>query len=1389
MEKIYLQPCDWIEHDVAYKYVVDVFGRTHNGDVARLRVTGFQPYMYLKAHDGETQRMIESSITQANDNTPIRDLRITSELKLDAMRGFSGLEPTRVWKITCKSLFAFKALKRVLLPDLSGVLKPWHNPSKKARPFTVGTRTAQPEDVYEADLPPLLRMFHTQDITPASPIVFPENVITIEDGARVDVSYQCEYADVNSYPTINIPLMVASYDLEVYSSTGQFPVSTIAGDEISQIGISFRWSDAMLETVERYVFVNGKCDPSQDPSVKFVQCRSETDLLLKFEECMASENPDIVCGYNTFGFDDGYVADRAKRCGVRMEFGRIDVRQYGDKPDHVKTERKTFELASGKFAVRYIQMPGRLSIDLFLSMRREHNLDSYKLDNIANKFLRDKVTSVVQITGEKTQPYEIHTKSTRGLFAGNLVRFDVVTNTYNPYRDGQKFVVKEVHPKKFIIEMPSNTYLFDSDLSADEIGKLEWSFAKDDVDHHEIFKAHVGTPADRAHIAKYCIQDCDLVLTLMAKLDTLVNARGMSDVCRVPIQYTFLRGQGIKIYSAVVYNASKRNQLIMTQESVDGDSSYEGAIVLPPKIGMYLDQPIPVLDFNSLYPSNMIAYNLSPDTLAYVKNYDMAGKLLNPDVVKNFEGYRIDEVGYDLKDDDGTTIGRQMCGYAQPTDDPRTIGLLPITLDILLKKRKETRKLMEKTEDDAQKSVLNGLQLAYKVVANSIYGQCGSKTSPIRRLEVAASTTAVGRQKIYDAKAIVVSHFGAEVIYGDSVASYTPLMLRVNGLQTIMSPEELGCLGEWRQCTDSEKDYCELSGVESWTENGWVKVDRIIRHTLAQHKKMVRVLTHTGLVDVTDDHSLLRPDGTEASSKDLSVGDELLHAEYPTQDETLLVGDADKARIAGFFVGDGSCGSYNCPSGDKSSWALNNANLDLLTKYKELCESAYPDITWMIHPTLASSGVYKLVPKSAQLKKFIDEYRAMYYVGQRKNIPDWILNGSPQIQQSFWDGFYDADGDKDMNGYVRIDQKHQTTCAQLAFLGARLGYKISLNTRADKPDITRLTFTKNYQRKNPNAIKTLHDISYQGYVYDLTTSNHHFQAGVGQLVVHNTDSIFIKFPTTDLQESIDMARKAADIITSTGRKAHRIEYEKTFYPFILFCRKRYVGMMYEDDVAKKPKRKEMGIAIKRRDNAPIVKDVFGGALDILMEHRDIRKAQRFVQDMLVKVMKNEMPLEKYIVTKQLRDDYKNPDQIAHAVLAERMKTRDKGSAPQVGDRLAYVYVAERKDQKKQGDKIEHVDYVRQHKLKPDVEFYITNQLQNPIAQMFALALEQLEGYRERVSYKAMLSSFIDDGMDEEEATLLVLKRKEKELDSLMFTGAQYLKKHKRGPMDTFLRKN
>lgn len=1020
---VFFQPCDWIESDDKGRYIVDAYGRNEEGEIGRVRITGFCPYFYIQHKEGDTPSTLKSKFEKAyNDSSDKKlsftDLRFLEETKLDAMNGFSGLAPIKVWKVIAPAIWLFKSV------------------SKAAK--------GMDRMAYETNLPPLLRLFHILDISPASPFKFEGERSDPGEDMNVDVCYTINFQGIIPDSKITIPLLVASYDLEVYSESGMFPMASNSSDEIIQIGVSLRWSDSMLQSEDRFVLVIGDTTPSEDPTVKYICCKTEKELLLRFERLIREENPDILCGYNTFGFDDGYIAERAEFNRISLSFGRIVAKQWGrGKDDYVKTEKKTFELASGKFAVRYIEMPGRMTVDVLLSIRREQNLDSYKLDNVASTFLRDKVKSFKNVPGG----CEIVTNSTRGLFIGNLVRFDIMTNTTNPYRDGELFKVLEVTPKSFKIET-------ESEVLTDASGNVEWSFAKDDVGPKDIFASHHGTPDQRALIAKYCIQDCDLVLTVMAKLDTLVNARGMADVCRVPIQYIFLRGQGIKIYSAVVYNASKRNQIIVTQEGFEGDTSYEGAIVLPPKIGMYLDQPISVLDFNSLYPSNMIAFNLSPDTLVYVKEFNTSGKKIRQEGTDGEEfkknGYKIDEISYDVHNDEGESTGRITCGFAQPTDDKRTIGLLPLTLDILLKKRKETRKIMEKTEDESQKAVLNGLQLAYKVVANSVYGQAGSKTSAIRKIEVAACTTAAGRDRIQFAKSVVEKEFGAEVIYGD------------------------------------------------------------------------------------------------------------------------------------------------------------------------------------------------------------------------------------------------------------------------------------------------------------------------------------------------TDSIFIKFPTKDLAESIELGKKAAQSITSQCRAAHKIEYEKTLFPFILFCRKRYVGMKYEDDVHK-CKRMTMGVALKRRDNAPIVKDVFGGALDILMEHRDIKKAQEFVKNILVNILQNKIPLEKYVITKQLRDDYKNPGQIAHRVLADRMEERDAGNKPQVGDRLAYVYIKEKRDAKKQGERIEQIDYVREKKLTPDTEFYITNQVQNPVAQLFALAIEQLDGYKPKHNYKQWMDEYMET-MTEEEATLKVLDYKEKELDDILFMGAQYLKRHKRGPMDMFVRR-
>ena len=145
----------------------------------------------------------------------------------------------------------------------------------------IGTRTIRAEDIYEANLHPLLRLFHERDIQPASALEFDADEMEYDDD-NLDVVYQIDYRFVTPFSNINIPLYVCAYDLEVYSESGQFPVSTNPSDQIIQIGVSFRWSDKLLESVARYVFVAGTCTPSADPNVVFIACKNEKDLLKKF---------------------------------------------------------------------------------------------------------------------------------------------------------------------------------------------------------------------------------------------------------------------------------------------------------------------------------------------------------------------------------------------------------------------------------------------------------------------------------------------------------------------------------------------------------------------------------------------------------------------------------------------------------------------------------------------------------------------------------------------------------------------------------------------------------------------------------------------------------------------------------------------------------------------------------------------------------------------------------------------------------------------------------------------------------------------------------------------------------------------------------------------------
>ena len=242
---------------------------------------------------------------------------------------------------------------------------------------------------------------------------------------------------------------------------------------------------------------------------------------------------------------------------------------------------------------------------------------------------------------------------------------------------------------------------------------------------------------------------------------------------------------------------------------------------------------------------------------------------------------------------------------------------------------------------------------------------------------------------------------------------------------------------------------------------------------------------------------------------------------------------------------------------------------------------------------------------------------------------------------------------------------------------------------------------------------------------------------------HNTDSVFFTFnlkePRTNenirgkraLEITIEIAQDAAELCTQFLKPPMELSYEKTLMPFILLSKKRYVGMLYETD-PNKGKLKYMGLSLKRRDSCDYLKDVYGGILNILMKSEGtIEQSIQFLDKSLKDLIQGKVPMDKLMITRALSGHYKNPQQIAHAVLADRIGKRDPGNKPKPGDRMKFVHIVNKTATKLQGDKIETPDYIIQNNIPIDYSFYITNQLMKPLQQLFGLAVEEICQFKNR----------------------------------------------------------
>jgi DNA polymerase elongation subunit (family B) len=352
----------------------------------------------------------------------------------------------------------------------------------------------------------------------------------------------------------------------------------IEGDPIIQIGTVFhRYGEK--EPYLRHILVIGPeenmkkediCDSMEDINITVQQCFTEKELLLEWSKIIKKEDPEFITGYNIFGFDFRYIQDRVSElfihnkkchykwgCNHKCEFnqfynmGKINSTKYeAGFHSNKKCSSKYQKLASsalGENDLNYIMMDGRILFDIQKEVQKGHNLESYKLDNVASHFMRGKIKEINDLI--------IITDNIGHLKDGDYISFRLHSNIGEElYNNGKKIKIIKIEGKK--IKLSDRLEI---DLSK---YKVEWCLNKDDISPQDIFDKHKqikGGSKARAEVAKYCIQDCELCINLLLLLDIIPNNLAMANVSYVPASYIFLRGQGVKVTSVVSRMCSLRN--------------------------------------------------------------------------------------------------------------------------------------------------------------------------------------------------------------------------------------------------------------------------------------------------------------------------------------------------------------------------------------------------------------------------------------------------------------------------------------------------------------------------------------------------------------------------------------------------------------------------------------------------------------------------------------------------------------------------------------------------------------------------------------------------------------------------------------------------------------
>lgn len=1115
--------------------------------------------------------------------------------------------------------------------------------------------------VHEQTIDPVLRFASYKKLNLAGFVLF--SGTEVEDKQyKTDLEYTASFEDVKEgISEAELSPKVLCFDIECTCSNidSRIPDPSDPLNEVFMIAVTtqkriIRSGFEDILEIHKYLLTIGETE--EIPEITSLFCEDEKDLILSFGRLVEGEDPDVLTGYNILKFDWLYLFERAKINGVGDEFLKFLNRER-DKPAPI-VERIW---DSSAYGIQKFVYPDdmRLQIDVFTDVSKNYRLSKNSLDYAAEFFLgkhKDDLTPKQLFYG-----YGVATRIRKA--GENIGKKDDFFGKINP-----KFI-------SFYERFEG------SDEEKKKIGR-------------EILTL----------IGKYCLIDVELTLELYEKLNIWKNTEAMSGVSKIPISWINVRGQQIRIFGLILRICEERKLIIPTMEKKESGEKYSGAFVVRAIPGKY--DLVSTLDFESLYPSIMQAYNICFSTLvtsASVPDSDCFH--IEWEEHKNCEHDQTRDVN---------SFKSIICGRPMKYRflKPRLVdgkvegeGVIPFMLRELLTSRKKVKKEMEmkqqflymhqgkltEEEIDALKDrglkvigkgelakdeefrlktqivELNSRQSSIKVCCNSCYGSLGTETGYLPFMIGAMCITAKGREFINSSIEFIHSKYPElKVIYGDSVTGDTPILCKKGDKIFYQSIDSVG--DSWM--SDLEKEIFIPEDLEVWSDVGFTKIRKVIRHKTS--KKIFRILSHTGIVDCTEDHSLLLSDGKEVKPIDVAVGTELMIAKLP--------------KISEFSL-------------------------------------------------------------------------------------------------SFKEEFH-------------FELKDKIKSANFFLFLSNVGYSVTL----DIEDNTIKFSISRDKSENSGSVKKIIDLgTTSDFVYDLETENHHFSAGIGQLVVHNTDSTFVKFPPLEdeknlkdyflfseriskeishflrcktvgidpefvfssgetissktVEEFLDPDEK--QVLWAYKTRPINLTFEKFFSTLLLLTKKRYAGLI-ENAEGKQIGHLERGIILSRRDNCLFVRKVYKGVIDRVFAGKSRIELEDFILEEIQHLYRRGVTESELLISAGIKnpfdyvekkkagmpfDPFNNPyidaekkpivdehgcavnitdikdprlrwRSLKQAKICERVIKR--GEVPPTNVRIEIVFL---RGGDKASDKAEEYTYFKENRILLagiDREFYISNYLANPI---------------------------------------------------------------------------